>query len=132
MNEEEIRNLLHEMRQTDVPVDSVARVRLKLARRIRERPQRRIAAWVMAAAGVLLGVIFFNPTPKTDRQASRAIAAPDRPYTPPIHVTEEIAPRPKVDRATRRERQPKHTSAAVTIRIETPDPEVVILLIGGL
>ncbi len=58
MNEQEIRNLLREMRDEPVPVDSLVRVRLRLDDRIRRRARWRIGAWAMACASVLLAGLF--------------------------------------------------------------------------
>jgi hypothetical protein len=58
MNEQEIRNLLREMRNEPVPLDSLVRVRLRLDDRIRWRTRWRIGAWAMACASVLLAAVF--------------------------------------------------------------------------
>jgi hypothetical protein len=142
MTEDQIRGLLREMRAEPIPADSLARVRLGVADRTqaarwthRLRAPWSIAALLFAAACVVLAILTLRtPAP---------IAKP----APPIVARQESAPTatpPAPSIAVRRARRPQHPAVkparhienvsasepSVVIRIETPDPNVVILLLG--
>ena len=133
MNEQEIRNLLREMRDEPVPVDSLVRVRLRLDDRIRRRARWRAGAWAMACASVLFAAIFAWQG-VADREMPRGGAAAlpiiGQHEAQPEEVPLTIAPpavRPAIRRRPRRvEREPQ----SVVIRMETEDPDVVILLVS--
>jgi len=118
MTEEEIRGLFREMREDSVPADSMARVRMRVADRTAARRRRKLAALATAPLSVLV----------------LAVALRRSPAPPPIPVRIEPAvlrsepPAQVVRRKQVARRRPKQP---VLIRIETPDPEVVILLVGN-
>jgi hypothetical protein len=133
MNEQEIRNLLREMRDEPVPVDSLVRVRLRLDDRIRRRARWRIGAWATACASVLLAALFawqgirVSELPRSDAE-SLPIVRSEKPQ--PEELPGAIAPpavRPAIRRTPHRiVREPQ----SVVIRMETADPDVVILLVS--
>lgn len=134
MTEEEIRDLFREMREEPVPADSLVRLRTKLAERTGARVwlRRRTAALVFTAACLALFGLFW---PSVTVEPPKAPEVSERPADLPIdRQRPAFAPpiaRPKAVR--HRISRPEHPSPEQTpllIRIETPDPEVVILLVG--
>lgn len=133
MNEQEIRNLLREMRDEPVPVDSLVRVRLGLDERIRRRARWRLGTWAVACASVLLVALFAwqgMPVREVARGGPAGLPIVRRHEIQPEEVPEVIAP-PAVRPAIRRRphrivREPQ----SVVIRMETADPDVVILLVS--
>ncbi|MBZ5673179.1 MAG: hypothetical protein LAP61_02945 [Acidobacteriia bacterium] len=127
MNEEEIRGLFREMREEPVPSDSLARVRAAVDQRIHQRPW--LSAWKIAAAMVMAscivaGFLLFRP-------AKTPVKVVDQPSTP--EVTQVLPPPESPVRTAPRPRRshPRPVeSVPVSIRIETPDPDVVILLVN--
>jgi hypothetical protein len=142
MTEDQMRELLRELRDEPIPADSLARVRRGVADRTQATGWIRvlhspssIAAILLAASCLLFAILSLRrPTP---------IARP----APPIVARQENAPANKptpLVTTTRRLRRPQYsavkptrlienvstTQPAVLIRIETADPKVVILLIG--
>ena len=137
MTEDQIRELFREMRDEPVPPDSKARVRMAVAERTRSWPEKLRRRWkwwaaVLAPACLLL-VALMTLQKKVDAPIPPAAPAP------PVAVAEAPAPivappRPHIVRARHRVATPPREIAsggASLIRIETPDPDVVILLIGG-
>jgi hypothetical protein len=132
MSEDEIRGLLREMRDEPVPPDSLARVRIAVAERTQTRSWTwalpwRIAAAVLAAACLLLVAILWRtsvPAPPAPPVVTRAVDPLVGTPTP-----QPAAPRRAAQRV-RRVPKPSAPAEAMVIRIETPDPDVVILLIG--
>ena len=132
MNEEEIRELFREMREEPVPGDSLARVRVAVDQRIHQRPW--LSAWKIAAALVMAGFIvagflWLRPaksvpiqqvSPPEIAQALPPIEIPALPEIParPAPRPKRVRPRPVVE------------GVPVSIRIETADPDVVILLVN--
>jgi hypothetical protein len=136
MTEDQIRELFREMRDEPVPPDSKARVRMALAERTQSWPEklRRRWKWMAALAPVcLLLVALFTWQKKVDMPPPPAAPAPS------VAVVEAPAPivappRPPIVHARHRAARPPRqvaSNGASLIRIETPDPDVVILLIGG-
>ena len=133
MNEDEIRDLFREMREEEVPADSLARVRLAVAERTATRPSTwmwRVVAGLLAMAAVVL-VLLWNRPPASEpstiarKQDTPATKTPD----PVVRSTVERVPAvPKA--APRRIARKAPDRNGVLIRIETPDPDVVILLIA--
>lgn len=130
MNEEEMRELFREMREEPVPVDSLARVRAGVDQRIQKRPwlfARRIAAALVMAGCFVAGFVLLKPA-RTPPPPAEAIVEPVAPEVaqvlPPVENPIRIAPRARRAVARRVE------SVPVSIRIETPDPDVVILLVN--
>jgi len=124
MTEDEIRSLFREMREEPIPADSLARVRLGVDRRIGQRKWWKFAVPLAIAGCIVAGFLLIRPakTPvRTLEPAPLEIAqAP-----PPPEIPVRTAPRPK------RVRQPQRVEVVpVSIRIETPDPDVVILFVN--
>src|SRR5438105_3936839 len=129
MTEDEIRELLREMRETPVPADSLVRVRLGLEDRMRRRARWKYVWWVLAAATVLLSALLFQPSATVRKPAGAKVVA-RQPEAPPMELpapAARLTVRPAIIRKVRR---PEKAPDPVVIRIETPDPDVVILLVG--
>jgi hypothetical protein len=131
MKEQEMRELFREMRDEPVPADSLARVRAGVEQRIHRKPW--LSAWKIAAALVMAGFIvgaYFLLRPVKSVPIEQASPPEVAQVLPPAEIPAlpEIparpAPRPKRVRLRPVEAVP------VSIRIETPDPDVVILLVN--
>jgi hypothetical protein len=132
MNDDRMQELFREMRDEPVPPDSLARVRMKVAERTARAPHRvmwwRWAAGLAAVVAALLFVFWPKPAPRPVEVAKKAIELP-----PPVIETRVIADPPVVRPVRAKRAAPAAKPAprgAVAIRIETPDPDVVILLLG--
>ena len=136
MTEDEIRKLFREMRDEPVPPDSRARVRMAVAERTQSWPEKLRRRWkwiaaVLASACLLLVLVM--------TRENKMVPPPAPVVNPPVVASVETPapvppPRPHIVRARRRIAKPRRETApggASLIRIETPDPDVVILLIGG-
>ncbi len=134
MNENEIQNLLRELRDEPIPADSLARVRARVEERTRPRG---FSLWWKAAIVVPLPVLSFFllilarrepvPVPPKPQPAVQIATAP--PVTRP-RAARPSAPEPRhatQPAEVRIERQP---APAPMVRIETEDPDVVIMLIA--
>ena len=133
MTEDKIRELFREMRDEPVPADSRARVRVAVAERSQSWPERfrrqwKIAAMILVPACVVIIALVMRepartvpPPPVVAREAE------------PIAPVQTPSVSPPVVRARRRvvKQHVRPAEAATLIRIETPDPDIVILLIGG-
>jgi hypothetical protein len=149
MTEDEIRNLFREMRDEPIPPDSIVRVRDAVAGRIesgswvsRFHGWWRIAGVLLAAASIVAVLLFMRPSTAVDEPAPGIAARqPETPFERTV-PPERSAPTPvnvirgakhPARRATQRPVRRLETPAAgdgVLIRIETPDPNVVIVLVG--
>jgi len=121
MTEEELRSLLRELRDEPVPADSLVRMRQGLAQRVEARRMKwwwipaLLAPVCLALIAVWFAVPALTPVPTP---APLAVLNPTIPPTEAAPVMRSIT-RPKA--------APRNN---MTIRIETPDPEVVILLVA--
>lgn len=121
MTDERLRELFREMRDEPVPVDSLVRVRTRVSARIARRRWFWAGALGLVPACVLLLVMMLRlPAPPPLPRVSPIVAAPL--VQPAVMRT---AP-PRVHRKKQRV-----ASLPATIRIETDDPDVVILLVGN-
>jgi len=129
MNDEELQNLLRDMRDDPVPPDSLVRMRAGLEHRISRRPHWKIAAWLVSCAAVaVLALLIQRPT-AVHRIADRPAFTHERQFRPP--ETPRVDSPTPVRQAIHRTRRRKPAEyPQLAIRIETPDPEVVILLIA--
>jgi len=143
MNEDQIRELFREMREEPVPADSQARVRMEAARRITEI--QKVWSWwrwgavAAAAACAVLVVVMVKQRPQVPPAPPVASIKPV-PVAPPRAIAAAKPPtrtrKARPEAMARTERQGVRAKAAdsvasnVVMRIETPDPNVVILLIG--
>ncbi len=149
MTEDEIRSLFRKMRDEPIPPDARVRVQAGVAERIRSgswvsgfHGWWKIAGGLMAAASIAAVLLLIRPSTAVHEPAPGVAARlPDAPLEKPA-PPERAAPAPvnalrRVKHPARRAAQApvrrQETPAAgdgVLIRIETPDPNVVILLVG--
>jgi hypothetical protein len=129
MSDESLRELFRELREEPMAADSLARVRTGVRSRIAARRTRFFAFLALAPVAMAL-IAFFALTPR------RPSDVPWPPLPPLVTApaildrTQEEAPSvPRTSSIARRKR--KEPEKPVLIRIETPDPEVVILLVGN-
>lgn len=131
MKEDRIRELFREMRDEAVPPDSQARVRMAVAERARSWPERvrrywKVGAAVLIPAGAaLVFALYRPPAPVAPPPAPPVVAEKAAP------IVEQAPPVVQVRRRPAKARSRRAPQAAALIRIETPDPNVVILLVGG-
>jgi hypothetical protein len=127
MNEQEIRDLFREMREEPVPADSLARVRMGVAERIGAERIGRKRWWVplLAIAGCLIAAFLLLKPVK----APAPVQHPALPEVAQVRLPPETPPAP-APRRPKRARPIQVTVPVSMIRIETPDPEVVILLVN--
>ena len=131
MNENEMRDLFREMRDEPVPADSLARVRAGVEYKIHEK--RRMPLWKMSAALAMAGCIvgaFLLLRPGKPAPSQHMSVPEIAQVLPPAESSVPVEP--PVVRVTRprRTRPQRIESVPVSIRIETPDPDVVILLVN--
>ena len=132
MNDEEMRELFRAMREEPVPADALARVRMGVADGIAKTKAggNWHAAWTVAAALIMAsciaaGFLLLRPA-RTPVPVTQPVTQEIAKSIPPPETPVRAVPRPKpVRRQTRRIQ-----TVPVTIRIETPDPDVVILLLN--
>lgn len=130
MNEDEIRELLREMGYEPVPADAVARVRAGVTERLRRRARGWwFGAVATAAACIVLLAVWLREPAAVPRPAAPVVAM-EQPVLrePEIVVPEPVRKPVPVRRVVRKPAAP--APANVVIRIETPDPNVVILLVS--
>ncbi|HWF08674.1 MAG TPA: hypothetical protein VG297_09425 [Bryobacteraceae bacterium] len=134
MNEDQVHDLLREIREEPVPTDSLARVRRNVAERTRRSVRWKPFAWAMACAAIAFAGILLQSGVFVRRAIQTAITARPRVPEPVLPVLpRHEPPRQPVMPAIRRVRvrpRPAPVVQTVSIRIETPDPDVVILLVG--
>jgi len=132
MTDDRMRELFREMRDEAVPPDSLARVRMRVAERTAAAP-RRGWWWLASLAAVALLVLVIAVSRKP---VAPTVAVVPKPVEAPKVVESRVIPEAPVVRpvrAPRRRAAPvakPAVSGAVAIRIETPDPDVVIILLG--
>jgi hypothetical protein len=126
MNEDNIRDLLREMRDEPVPAESLARVRFGIGERLWQRSRWRMVKWVTACAAMLVAAIFIQygtrPPVTVHLQSIAAVAPPPPP-------AQTVTARPAIRR--RAIRRTKHAAESIVIRMETADPDVVIMLVSN-
>jgi len=133
MREDEIRDLFREMRDEPVPLESLVRVRMRVEDRILRRAPWKFAAMIGAFAALAIAAFVMQVRPAARKTASPPVAMHQPAPTPP---PEEALPdglpltiRPAIVRKALKPR-PAPPAQSISIRIETPDPDVVILLVG--
>jgi hypothetical protein len=131
MNDEQLRDLFREMRDEPLPADSLARVRGRVAERVAQPARRPFwLQWQLLAAGGIAVALLVVLLSKPDPQPQPLVVAKQesRPAPPPPAIVKEApAPKPKPAQARVRPRPPKQDTL---IRLETPDPNVVIFLVA--
>jgi hypothetical protein len=147
MTEDEIRNLLREMRDEPIPPDSRARVGMAVAERIQSRSsvsmfhgRWKVAAVLSALASIVAVLMFLGPSKNVhERTPSVAVrqaegrfetAPPEKIATAQVNVRAKH-PAHRTAQPAFHGQQTRAARGGVLIRIETPDPDVVIVLVGG-
>lgn len=141
MTEDDVRTLLRALRDEPVPADSLARVRLAAAERTDERTRVRClgVGWktwgvLAAAAVVVMLAVLFRPVEPSIRPAAgirNDIQASHVPSPPIVRPKRSEAPATAAAKwKDKRRRKAAANAEDVIVRIETADPDVVILLIG--
>jgi len=124
MTERDMREVFREMREEPVPADSLARVRSGVEQRIGKRNWWRFAVPLALAGCAVAGFLLLRPV-----KAPAIVEQPGAPVIaqvlPAVEIPARPAPRPKRARP-----RPVVKGVPVSIRIETPDPDVVILLVN--
>lgn len=141
MKEDDVRALLHELRDEPVPADSLARVRMVVAdrRRIEKASPWRAWSWKwlgLLATAVAVAVVAIllrsahraNPTTAAVRNDPVTVPAPPPAVSSPEHKRGGIKVSTKRKRKVRRVKDAP--AGNLLVRIETADPDVVILLVG--
>jgi hypothetical protein len=138
MTDEELSSALAAMRDDPVPADSIGRVRRNVANRGRWLRRWR---WAMAAAAAIVLVAVWpgnRPAPERSVPVPSQQAA-TRTVPPREQRPATIAAATQVKRRSRIRTPPKvwrqmepapRNSLGTVYRIETPDPDVVFLLVG--
>ena len=140
MTDDDVRSLLRSLRDETVPADSLARVRLAVAARSEAAKSRRrfVLPWkfvglLASAALTILAVVLFSPTKQTTRPAAKVrqeVVTAKEVAPPPIINVEPQKPVMSATKSNKPRRDAKPKSKDMVVRIETADPDVVILLIG--
>ena len=129
MSDESLRQLFGELLDEPMAADSLARVRLGVYRGIAAR-RRRWFAFLAFATAAMVFLVVFALTPRQRFAAPQEM--PPQPFTAPAILEQPREPQAVLPRmrtvARRKRREPEKP---VLIRIETADPEVVILLVGN-
>ena len=137
MNDEELRGLLSGMRDDPVPADSLVKMRARVAERTRGRVFPRWAVGPAAVAACLCLSMFLLRDPVRVERLKSPVARPKPaaaarvPGTRPARGAAETVRRAR--HAAPRQKNPRREAQVpdtTVIRIETADPNVVILLIG--
>jgi hypothetical protein len=132
MTEDDLHGLFREMRDEPVPPDSLARVRMAVAERTASPTAARRWPWLGLAAAVCLAlavVTIWFPSEEAKVPAPVIESAVAPPKVPAVQASAPVKAR-LVQRKPVLARKPKSNNSNITIRIETPDPDVVIFLVG--
>ncbi len=147
MNDQQLRDLLRDLRDQPVPAASRARVREAVTAGITRRPRAWWKPALLAAAAGVVAVIAVVGWETSDAPVPVAVAPPvavtstpppapePAPVVAPVPVPAPAPPKPaaRPARPPAADPEPEFITTAnpsMTIRIETPDPEVVILLVN--
>ncbi len=137
MTEDRMRELFREMREEPVPADSLARVRMAVEERTAKRAGwwwRMAAALALAACAVVAVVVVrIEQVPALPAVAVVRQANPLAGYKAPRPVAARVeAPVRVAVKAQQVKRTQKvEQGPDVVVRIETADPDVVVLLVGA-
>jgi hypothetical protein len=124
MTEHEMRELFREMRDEPVPADSLARVRVAVDRRIARRNWWKLAIPLAVAGCIVAAFLMLRPA-KAPVRAIEVVQPEIAQVLPPPEAPVRSVSRPKPVR-----RPQRVEGVPVLIRIETPDPDVVILFVN--
>jgi len=129
MTEREIQDLLREMRDEPVPADSLARVRLGVEKQTGKKSGWKWVVPLGLAASVVAGFLLLRPAKEpvsVEQPSTREIA---QVVTPPPELPVQTVR--TASRSKRVRPQPQRVEVVpVSIRIETSDPDVVILFVN--
>ena len=133
MTEDDIHDLFREMREEPVPAESLRRVRMAVA----DRTKPRVRTWwwsaaLVAAAAACFVVLILSgrKTVLVKQFIAPAVVARQQVVLPlPLPRQPVVKPSTVIHRPRNVKRAPTAGTQFV-IRIETPDPDVLILLIG--
>ena len=129
MTDDRLRDLFREMRDEPVPADSLIRVRTGVRTRIAGRRWLWFGGMgLIPVAALLLLLIFRTPTPVM-REIAKRPAEPA--IETPAPVVQPAVIRTAPHRAHHRRVEQVAKASPPAIRIETDDPNVVILLVGN-
>ena len=129
MTEDDIRSVLRDMREDPVPPDSLARVRMAVNERLAAKSRMPWFAAVIAAATLAVFFLMLRPrtasvptvatrsAPVVAREAKRGTGHPIGTKSPRCEENQTAADCEAPD-------------DPLVVRIETEDPDVVILLLG--
>lgn len=132
MSEEQLRELLGEMRQEPVPADSLVRMRSRIAEGAMRRrlwKRLRVASLIAIPACMAMLTMFL-------RRPAEVVALPPISWQTPGVPPEALAPAPDSPETPvpshRRSTAPirRQSRGAAEIRIVTADPDIVIILTG--
>ena len=148
MTEDQIRDLLREMRGEPIPPDTRVRVRAAVAERIQSgswvsmfHGRWKIAAVLLAIASIVAVVLLLwpsravhEPTPgiavrQPDAQFERATPL-EKAAPAPVHLIHRAKDRARIVQPAPHKQESPAAGDGLVIRIETPDPDVVIILVG--
>ena len=130
MTDDEIQGLLRSLRDQPVPADSLARVRMRVSERTSRRNWR--VWWVpaMAVVWIVLTVLLWP---------RRVIVSIVLPVPPVVEVIAQVpAPLPAAvqpaviasSQPSKLRKRPRPAALVGSIRIETPDPDVVLIFVN--
>jgi anti-sigma-K factor RskA len=127
MTDHQIRELLREMRDEAVPADSLARVRMGVEERTAGRRRRWwIPVIALAAVAVLALALFLRHPARPISSPVPVVAKVTRPEPKPVAaVTRPPVLRPRAKPVRKVE------AVSTAIRIETADPDVVLIMVTG-
>ena len=123
MTEEQLRELLRELRDEPVPADSLARVRMRVEERTVPRRLRWWTSAVVAAMVVAVVVVLSWPRP--------AAPQPPAPVTAEVKLPPVVVETPKAPIARSQVKRAPRIQAGPVIRMETTDPDVVLIMVTG-
>jgi hypothetical protein len=125
MNEQEMREVFREMREEPVPADSLARVRGRVDQRVGRRSWWKFALPLVAAGCMVAGFLLLTRPAKEPVGIAEPAPLEIARVQPPPEIPVRAAPKPRRVRP-----RPVEAVPSMLIRIETPDPDVVILLVN--
>jgi hypothetical protein len=139
MNDDQMRELFREMRDEPVPADSLVRVRARVTERTSSAPRRRFTFAALALAMGLAAIFAVSlivpkspPNEETRTVTAKAVEPKIEQVAKPA-VAEVRPTRQRVAKkatpAIRRASQAE-PGGAVAIRIETADPDVLIIFLS--
>lgn len=133
MTEDQMRDLFRDLRDEPVSSDSLRRVRVAVSEKTAARP-RTFWSWVMAAslvAACAALVMIIQRSESPVKETAPPVVVQKQDIAPPVvEVKPPSVPRKMKVHQVRHTRKVQKDESNVVIRIETADPDVVILLLG--